>query len=152
MALANLVKELDTESFSVSLDWRQFEGLAELAFKSFGYKTLKNYRVRKPRIEIDLLAISDDISFAVDCKHWRRTVGHATMFSISEKQIDRCKKLVALEITRNLVPLILTLHDERLLVLENGVAIVPVQKISDFILNWHSENLRIIGMKNIRGS
>jgi Holliday junction resolvase-like predicted endonuclease len=130
---------LDTETFSQKLDWRQFEGLAERAFRSFGYKTIKNFRIKKPRAEIDLVAISGKIGFAVDCKHWKRTVGSATMFTISERQMKRSELLLAItQEIGGIIPVILTLHDEQLTVLPNGVPIVPIQKISDFLLNWDS--------------
>ncbi len=132
-------KELDTEAFSSKLDWKQFEGLAELAFRTFGYKTIKNFRIKKPRVEIDLVATSSKIGFAVDCKHWKRTVGMATMINISERQIKRSELVLAtIQEMERIIPVILTLHDEQLTVLPNGVPVVPVQKISDFILNWDS--------------
>ncbi|MHB1908980.1 MAG: restriction endonuclease [Nitrososphaerales archaeon] len=131
-------REPDKERFGAILDWKQFECFAELEFRSFGYETIRNFRVKKPRLEIDLLARSNKMAFAVDCKHWKRTVGHSTMLSISNKQIDRCRKVVSLGLVEKLIPVVLTLHDECLLVLENGVPIVPIQKISDFVLNWDS--------------
>jgi Holliday junction resolvase-like predicted endonuclease len=131
--------ELDTEAFGSKLDWNQFEGLAELAFRSFGYKTIKNFRIKKPRTEIDLVASSGKIRFAVDCKHWKRTVGMSTMISISERQIKRSELLLAtVQEIEKIIPVILTLHDEQLRILPNGVPIVPIQKLSDFILNWDS--------------
>jgi hypothetical protein len=136
-----MVSVLDAEDFSAYLDWKQFEGLAELAFRSFGYQTIKNYRMAKPRQEIDLLAISAKVSFAIDCKHWKRTVGHATMLGIAQKQIKRCERLLLTSQVKRVVPVILTWHDEQLQVLENGVAVVPIQKISDFLLNWDSSGI-----------
>lgn len=134
-------EELDLEKFGSQLDWRQFEGLAELAFRSFGFVTTKNYRIKKPRTEIDLLAVNNSgHAFAVDCKRWKRTVGQSTMMRVAERQITRCLSLLKEQDgqVEKVVPLILTLRDERLLVLENGVAIVPIQKVSDFLLNWDS--------------
>ncbi|MCL5068437.1 MAG: restriction endonuclease [Thaumarchaeota archaeon] len=49
--------------------------LSEQAFASFGFETIKNFRMKKPTMEIDLLATKQDLAFAVDCKHWKRTVG-----------------------------------------------------------------------------
>ncbi|MDH2902077.1 MAG: NERD domain-containing protein [archaeon] len=133
-----MVSALDAEAFSSTLDWKQFEGLAELALRSFGYDTIKNYRLTKPRLEIDLVAISAKVAFGIDCKHWKRTVGQATMLAIAQKQIKRCKRLLENIGVETIVPVILTWHDEQLQVLENGVAVVPIQKISDFFLNWES--------------
>ena len=130
--------ELDTETFSASLDWKQFEGLAEFAFKSFGFQTYKNHRIKKPRQEIDLLAVSNKLAFAVDCKHWKRTVGYSTMLRVAERQIERCEILLESGQFQKIVPVILTWRDERLVVLQNGVPIVPIHKLSSFILNWDS--------------
>jgi hypothetical protein len=136
---------MDAEAFSSSLDWKQFEGFAEFALKTFGYKTIKNYRLKKPKQEIDLLAVSQKVTFGFDCKHWKRTVGHSTMVMVAENQIKRCERILENERIKAVVPVILTLHDEQLQILENGVAIVPIQKISDFLLNWESSpELKII--------
>lgn len=136
-----MVSALDSEAFSSTLDWKQFEGLAELAFRSFGYHTIKNYRLTKPRLEIDLVATSTKVGFGIDCKHWKRTVGQATMLAIAQKQIKRCERLLESIGVETIVPVILTWHDEQLQVLENGVAVVPIQKISDFFLNWDSSGV-----------
>lgn len=60
------------------------------------------------------------------------------MLAIAQKQIKRCKRLLENIGVETIVPVILTWHDEQLQVLENGVAVVPIQKISDFFLNWES--------------
>jgi Holliday junction resolvase-like predicted endonuclease len=140
-----MVSSHDAEAFSTFLDWKQFEGLAELALRSFGYKTVKNYRLKKPAQEIDLLAVSGKVAFGIDCKHWKRTVGQATMLTVAEKQVKRCERLIETESINRIIPVILTWRDEQLRILENGVAVVPIQKISDFILNWESSNaIRVV--------
>jgi hypothetical protein len=135
--------ELDIERFGSSLDWRQFEGLVELAFKSFGYSTYKNFRTKRPRAEVDLLAIAGNHAFAVDCKHWKRTVGLSTMSQVADRQISRCRSLLRTKNLDTVTPVILTLHDEQLLVLDNGVPIVPIHKVSDFLLNWDNSSTPI---------
>ena len=124
------------EEVSTGLDWREFERLAEFVFKNFGFTTFRNYRLRRPRAEIDLVAAKSGIAFVIDCKHWKRTVGRASMIGISERQIKRAQRIVGLENIQLAIPMILTLHDESLHVLENGTPIVPIHKVSDFILNW----------------
>jgi Holliday junction resolvase-like predicted endonuclease len=136
-----MVSVLDAEAFSSTLDWKQFEGLAELALRSCGYDTIKNYRLKKPRLEIDIVAMSTKVAFGIDCKHWKRTVGQATMLAIAQKQIKRCERLLENIGVETIVPVILTWHDEQLQVLENGVAVVPIRKISDFFLNWDSSGV-----------
>ena len=138
------MKGLDLEGFTSNLDWRQFEAFAELAFRSFGFRTIRNYRLKKPRMEIDLVAFRDGMAFAVDCKHWKRTVGYSAMTHVGERQIVRSKHILKKEPVDRVVPVILTWHDELLEILENGVPVVPIQKISDFILNWESSAGEIV--------
>ncbi|HZW55598.1 MAG TPA: restriction endonuclease [Nitrososphaerales archaeon] len=129
---------IDPEMISSRLDWKEFEGLASRALESLGFRTRRNERFVKPRMEIDLLADRDGTAFAIDCKHWKRTVGRSTMLRISQKQISRSKRVIEELDFQRVVPTILTWHDEMLHILESGVPIVPIHKLSDFILNWES--------------
>ncbi|MGA2874896.1 MAG: restriction endonuclease [Nitrososphaerales archaeon] len=141
----------DIEDLSSSLDWREFEALSESVFESFGFTTFRNYRLKRPTAEIDILATRDGLGFAIDCKHWKRTVGSVTMQKISEIQIKRAQRIVQQENVQKVIPVILTLHDESLYILENGTPIVPIQKISDFILNFESDlRIKVISkLKNL---
>jgi Holliday junction resolvase-like predicted endonuclease len=137
----------DPETLSANLSWQEFEGLAESAFQSLGFSTIRNLRFKGPRGEIDLLATRKDTAFAVDCKHWKRTVGNSTMTKIADMQIERCKKYLKSSDLQRLVPIILTWHDEQLCVLRSGVPVVPINKISDFVLNWESSAVEIRRLK-----
>ncbi len=139
------MNRLDPEAFGAKLDWKDFEEFAESAFLAFGFETRRNVRFRKPRAEIDLVASKNGLVFAADCKHWKRTVGHASMLAISERQKARAKRLVQDEKNLNVIPVVITLHDESLRILENGVPIIPIHKISDFLLNWE-ESVRAIAI------
>ena len=134
----------DVEGTSSKLHWEEFEAFAERAFTNFGFETTRNHRFLKPRMEIDLFARKDRFAFAVDCKHWKRTVGFRTMLEVGERQIMRSQRLLESPSVDRVVPLVLTLHDEMLHILENGVAIVPIQKLSDFIMNWESSREKIL--------
>lgn len=129
-------KHDDPEELGSALDWKQFESFAESAFLEHGFETERNARFRKPRAEIDLVASKSDIAFAVDCKHWKRTVGHSTMLAISNRQFARAERLIKEGRAQRVIPVVITLHDESLSILENGVPVVPIHRISDFILNW----------------
>ncbi|HKW05565.1 MAG TPA: restriction endonuclease, partial [Nitrososphaerales archaeon] len=140
------MKSLDVESFSSNLHWREFEALAKFAFESFGYKVLSNYRLKRPRLEIDLIAHRDGRGFAVDCKHWKRTVGKSTMLNLSKDQIERVNRLLTREEFREICPLIVTWREEPVTILDTGVAVVPVAKLSDFLLNFdaYSQSLLLL--------
>lgn len=128
------------------MNWKEFEAFVESAFEAFGYATERNVRFRKPRTEIDLLCTRGGLAFSVDCKHWKRTVGHSSMLGVSERQLKRCTRLAEKVGISKAIPLVVTLRDESLRILENGVAIVPIHRLSDFILNWEeaSDQLRVI--------
>src|SRR5487761_747642 len=137
------MKQLDVESFCSELDWKQFEALTRRAFESFGFNVECNYRLKKPRIEVDVLALRNGRGFAVDCKHWKRTAG-GSMLGVAEKQIERAKRLIRRKELKEVVPLIVTWHEETVRVLENGVPVVPIQKLADFILNFEPSAERML--------
>ncbi|MGI0081246.1 MAG: NERD domain-containing protein [Nitrososphaerales archaeon] len=141
---ANRAREIDLGDFTSSLDWKQFEGLAIFAFNSFGFKVLRNYRMTKPKMEIDIVAIRNSKAFAADCKRWKRTVGESSMVIAAGKQIERAKRILVKERLNQVVPVIITWREEAVRVLENGVPIVPIRKLSDFILNFESSGERIL--------
>ena len=136
------MRTIDLESASSLFDWKEFENFARLAFESSGFEVNQNHRLKNPRIEIDILAHRGDLAFSADCKHWKRTVGRATMLQVGERQIERSKRV--LDSFRRVVPMVLTWHDERLRVLENGVPIVPISMLADFLLNWESSESEIL--------
>ena len=102
----------------------------------FGFETKRNFRLKKPTIEVDLVASKGRVAFAIDCKHWKRTVGHSSMSRVSKMQIARAHRILETGYWAKVIPVIMTLRDESLLILENGVPVVPVSKLFDFILNW----------------
>ncbi len=130
----------DPESASSNLDWRQFEELSEQAFNSLGFETRINLRLKKPTMEIDLLATRQELAFAVDCKHWKRTVGSGVMKKVGDRQILRSKRLVGLFGLSRVIPIVLTWHDELLGVLDNGVPVVPIHRLTDFVMNWETSD------------
>jgi hypothetical protein len=141
MELSSVSNNFDLETESSKIKWREFEGLAESFFREFGFETFRNYRLKSPRLEIDLLAVKNERGFAADCKHWRRTVGYSVMTAIASKQAERCRKAVR-DYTncpaKSLIPIVLTLHDEMLQIVDGGVAVVPIRKLRDFLLNWEN--------------
>ncbi len=138
------MKQLDVESLCSELDWKQFEALTRHAFESFGYTVASNYRLKRPRIEVDLLALRHGRGFAVDCKHWKRTAGRGNMLGVAQKQIERAKRLMLQDELEEVVPLIVTWREETVRILENGVPIVPISKLADFILNFGTTERMIV--------
>lgn len=134
----------DLESSAKKLSWQEFEIFVEKIFSSLGFETLRNYRLRKPRIEIDLLAWRNDFAIAVDCKHWKRTVGQASMTRIGNRQALRSQRVAEEGRFRKIMPVIVTLRDESLLVLKNGLPIVPITRLNDFLVNFEVSDIPIL--------
>ncbi len=135
----------DARLVSEQLSWRDFEGLASEILTSFGYKTTINMRLKRPRIEIDVVGISSGMAVLVDCKHWKRSNG-SLISAYAKKQEMRALRLVR-EDNRivNAVPVILTLNTESVRFVE-GVPIVPVIQFKSFLadLQSHLSEIRVI--------
>ncbi len=134
----------DPEKIASGQNWAEFEAFSKRVFLSFGFSTVKNYRLKKPRMEVDLLAYGNGLTFAVDCKHWKRTVGHASMLKIAGKQALRAQRIASEGTYRKVMPMILTWRDESLFILDNGVPVVPIHRLADFILNWEQSTFPIL--------
>ena len=126
------------------MSWKEFEAFSHRIFESSGFETRKNFRLRKPSAEIDILAIRVDFAFAIDCKHWKRTVGNASMTKIAERQIARAMRLLQLGELQKVAPMILTWRDEMLYLLANRVPVVPIRRLPDFLLNYEASMTPIL--------
>jgi hypothetical protein len=137
------------------MSWKDFEEFADSVFRKYGFQTLRNYRMKKPRAEIDLVAVQRGNCFVADCKHWKRTVGETGMKNVSSKQVARCVRLLEQERldlrVKKVIPLVLTWKDEMLEILDNGVAIVPIHKLGDFLLNWESFGDNLLQLEESKG-
>jgi Holliday junction resolvase-like predicted endonuclease len=136
----------DLEAFGLNQDWKEFEAFVDRLFVSFGFDTRRNFRLRKPAMEIDLIASKGAVAFAIDCKHWKRTVGNSSMTRVSAMQISRAQRILETGLWTRVIPVIMTLRDESLFILQNGVPIVPVSKLFDFILNWEESAHNLLSL------
>jgi hypothetical protein len=126
-----------TDEVSRVLDWKDFEEFVSTIMTYYGYKVHKNFRLKLPKIEIDVLAIRDERSLAIDCKHWHRSVGLSSMSKVAEAQTRRAEKLMMSDEAKRfdlsyLIPVIVTLHSEQVF-FANKVPIVPIDKFSHFL-------------------
>ena len=58
------------------------------------------------------------------------------MTKIGEKQIRRAERIAKDGHFSKVLPMILTMRDESLFILDSGVPVVPIRRLADFILNW----------------
>jgi len=90
--------------------------------------------LRKPRRQLDLLAESSTMGLSIDCKHWRRGVGLATLERLALAQTERTRqyktRLDAPEI--GILPMLLTMVDNGTRIVD-GVPVVPLFALKDFL-------------------
>lgn len=122
----------DVEDVSQLLNWKDFELLATSVLDASGYVTQHGFRLKKPRIEIDVVGIKDDMGLLIDCKHWKRS-SPSVLERFAIMQVERTKAFLSANNTvRYAVPIILTLHSEST-VFANNVPVVPITKFRSFL-------------------
>ncbi len=124
----------DAESASRGLTWSEFEDFCAEAIAAAGYTVRRNVLLRKPRRQLDLLAESPTMGLSVDCKHWRRSLGTATLERLALAQAERTRqyktRLDAPEM--GILPMLLTMVENEARVV-SGVPVVPLVALRDFL-------------------
>jgi len=119
------------EEASRDVDWKDFEGLVAEILESKNFEVIRNFRMRKPTMEIDVVGIHLGVAVLIDCKHWKRMTNSA-LEKIVLKQIDRVKHYVANTDDVIAAPVIVTLYQEETKFVSK-VPIVPIIQFSSFI-------------------
>lgn len=131
------------DAVSKSLTWRDFEHFCSNVMRAKGYRVRENINLKKPRAQVDVLGISERLSLAVDCKHWKRSSGAVALARLVEAQKGRARRLHdSLEPIGPVAAVILTMVDPGLRFVDGG-AIVPIFTFGDFLdrIEDHSESL-----------
>jgi len=131
VALGMLKGGFPVDEVSEPLDWRDFEGLTGKILSSKNFAVIKNMRLTKPRMEIDVVGIRLGVAMLIDCKHWKRHSPSSLATAVS-KQIERTKKYVAKTESAVAVPVIVTLYQDKVDFID-GVPIVPIFQFSSFV-------------------
>ena len=115
------------------LDWRDFERFCALFFRSRGYEVIENLTLKKPRAQIDLVAIGPSYAVCVDCKRWKK--GHSPSllrrFAADQKRRSRLFRK-AIGDQKPILSAILSLSAPSGDFVE-GVAIIPIGALSGFL-------------------
>ena len=119
------------EDVSEFLSWQNFEELVSRFLDENGFIVQKNLILTKPRMEIDVVGVKLGISILIDCKHWKRMTQSA-LNDIVNKQVERVKRYVEKTESTSAIPVIVTLHQEKVNFV-NKVPIVPVMQLSSFL-------------------
>ena len=132
------------EDDSHNIDWKDFEGLVAEILESKNFKVVRNFRLRQPTMEIDVIGTRLGTAVLIDCKHWKR-MSHSALETIVRKQIERAKHYVSNTKIAIIVPVIVTLYQEETSFI-NRVPIVPILQFSSFIDEFYGnlEEIRTI--------
>ena len=119
------------EEVSRYIDWKDFEGLVAEILDSKHFDVLRNFRLTKPTMEIDVVGVRLGIALIIDCKHWKK-LSHSALETIVVKQIERVKHYVSNAKDVIAAPVIVTLNQEETSFISR-VPIVPILQFSSFI-------------------
>ena len=118
------------------VSWQDFENFTEKILLEYGYKTFKNFRLKKPRLEVDVLALKKDFGLVVDCKQWQKNVTISKLEKAVLKQVERAKTILfnGKEFLgdRKLIPVIVLLYPSPVESIE-GVPVVPIEMFKSFV-------------------
>ena len=143
-ALLAIKNGMPIEEASRYVDWKDFEGLVAEILESKHFQVIRNFRMKKPTMEIDVIGLRLGVAVLVDCKHWKR-MSHSALETIVRKQIERVKHYVANTKDVVAVPTIVTLYQEETSFI-NRVPIVPILQFSSFIDEFYGnlEDIRTL--------
>ena len=143
-ALSDIKSGVPIEEASRDVDWKDFEGLVAEILESKNFEVVRNFRMKKPTMEIDVVGIRLDTAVLIDCKHWKR-MSNSALEEIVQKQIERVKHYVSITDEIMAAPVIVTLYQEGGKLI-NKVPIVPIMQFSSFIDEFYGnlEGIRIV--------
>jgi len=144
IALSAIKSGAPIEEASRDVDWKDFEGLVAEILESKNFEVIRNFRMRKPTMEIDVVGMHLGVAVLIDCKHWKRMTNSA-LEKIVQRQIDRVKHNVANTDEVVAAPVIVTLYQEETKFVSK-VPIVPIIQFSSFIDEFYGnlEEIRTI--------
>lgn len=124
----------DPGRVAASLSWGEFEEYCAMAISAAGYSVRRNVRLRKPTRQIDMVAESPSLILSVDCKHWRRTAGAASLEAQAAAQKERTRIYASRAGGGGVpfLPVLLTMLDNQVRLVE-GVPVVPLQALGGFL-------------------
>ena len=143
-AISAIKSGVPIEEASRSVDWKDFEGLVAEILESKNFEVARNFSMKKPTMEIDVVGIHLGTAVLIDCKHWKR-MSNSALENIVLKQIDRVKHYVETTNENMAAPVIVTLYEEAIKFV-NRVPIVPIIQFSSFIDEFYGnlENIRTV--------
>ena len=71
-ALFDIQGGVPIDQVANNVHWKDFEGLVAEILVSKHFEVLRNFRMKKPTMEIDVIGKRLDVTMLIDCKHWKR--------------------------------------------------------------------------------
>lgn len=137
IALAAVECGLDILTVCKLINWKDFELFASEVMKFHNYVVYKNYRIKNPTRQIDVIGVRLQNALVIDCKHWRRN-SYSEMVGVVDKQKERgtlfMKKNKSIEI-ENAYPIIITFYPNEFQSV-NQVPIVPISSFNSFLIDF----------------
>ena len=130
-ALSDIQEGAPIDEVANNIHWKDFEGLVAEILVSKHFEVLRNFRMKKPTMEIDVVGKRLDVIMLIDCKHWKR-MSYSNLKIIVNKQIKRAEQYIQNKKNMTVVPIIVTLYKEETSFV-NGTPIVPIFQFSSFI-------------------
>ncbi|MCX8180665.1 MAG: NERD domain-containing protein [Thermofilaceae archaeon] len=126
--------------------WKDFEKLCARILERNGYRTLTNFRFKNhdARYEVDVLAFSKPRVLIIDCKRWTRLRGGGIRKAAllqRERGVALSGALWTLRLLQSevkgwsearIIPVLVNIHESPFK-LHEGVPIVPINKLSEFL-------------------
>ncbi|MDA4127741.1 MAG: restriction endonuclease [Thaumarchaeota archaeon] len=138
VAYALLKRRTQPEEVSRLLSWREFEQLAAALIRAAGFVVKENVTLTKPRAQIDAVAFGTSMILSVDCKHYRREPGPASLQKFAKAQLRRSGLLrKKTDDPRPIASVILSVSEHEGSFVE-GVAVVPVRTLRSFLTSLDS--------------
>ena len=130
-AILALERGASIDEVAEKISWRDFEGLVAEILETKDFATMRNFMLKNPRMEIDVVGVKLGVAMLIDCKHWKRTSSSA-LGTVVQKQVERTKHYVASTEGAMAIPVIVTLYQDKIDFI-NKVPIVPIFQFSSFV-------------------
>ena len=72
-AILALEKGASIDEVAEKISWRDFEGLVAEILESKDFAAMRNFMLKDPRMEIDVVGVKLGVALLIDCKHWKRS-------------------------------------------------------------------------------
>ena len=102
-ALSAIQEGVPIDEVANNVHWKDFEGLVAEILELKHFEVLRNFRMKKPTMEIDVVGKWLDVVMLIDCKHWKR-MSYSNLKIIVGKQIKRAEPVSYTHLTMPTTP------------------------------------------------